>query len=141
MSMTLDCLLVSALVEEDRGRGEGSVSAERHLRRRREPPKPESEAGGKGVAVSLDAETLEEMVLVFFTIHKKYAFLTLHFTSVSSMINLWGMDYAYWCFLDYIPSSWSDEGGLREVHLGRYLLLEFVGNVGGKETNGGGISG
>ena len=90
--MTIECLLVSALVEEDRGRGEGSVSTKRHLRRRREPPKPESEAGGKRVAVSLEAETLEEME--FFTIHQKYAFLTLHFTEICELNRL----CTYGCF-------------------------------------------
>ena len=39
------------------------------------------------------------------------------------------------------PLSWDDESGLREVHLCRYLLLQFVGNVVGEETYGGRITG
>ena len=59
-----DCLLVSSLVEQDRGGGESGVPAERHLRRRREPPKAESRAGGERVAFSLRAETYEEREII-----------------------------------------------------------------------------
>ena len=123
MSSTFDNLLVPALVKQNGGGGESGVPAERYLGSRREPPESEPGAGGKRVAVPLDPFI---WCKVTFTVSKERATC-----SLSQSIRA----------LSEIPLSWCYKGGLRKVHLGRNLLLELVGNVGGEETNGGGISG
>ena len=43
--------------------------------------------------------------------------------------------------IEKLPLLRSDEGRLREVHLGRDPLLQFVANVGSEEADGGGVAG